>query len=409
MNFIQKCRGCGAELIDVLVDLGASPLANSYISATNISQPELFVPLLVLVCGRCWLVQQQHHIDREAIFSHYAYQSSWSTSFVEHAHRYVDSAIERLGLSERSRVVELASNDGYLLQWFVKRKIPVLGVEPAANIAQLAIERGVPTRVEFFGTEAGHSIGREVGEADLIVANNVLAHVEDLHDFVGGMAALLAPDGRVSIEFPHLLRLLEEVQFDTIYHEHVSYLSLLALEPLVAEHGLVVVDVEELAVHGGSLRIWLARKGATAELPSVARIRQAETRAGLERHDTYTSFDSTVAARKRRILSHLIDQLDRGRRVAAYGAPAKANTLLNYCGIGRDMIEFTVDRNPDKQGTLLPGSRIPVRAPEELAVERPDVVVILPWNIVDEVVPSLADERGASELHVLCPEPAVVG
>jgi SAM-dependent methyltransferase len=409
MHFVQKCRGCGADLVEVLLDLGASPLANSYISIEQIDLPELYIPLLVMVCGRCQLVQQHHNIDREAIFGDYAYQSSWSTSYVEHARTFADTAVERLDLTPASQVVEVASNDGYLLQWFVERGIPALGVEPAANIAALAEQRGIPTRVEFFGTSCGHRLRDEIGPADLIVANNVLAHVDDLHDFVGGVSELLAPTGRASVEFPHLMRLLDEVEFDTIYHEHVSYLSLLALEPVLAEHGLAVVDVEELAVHGGSLRIWVAHRNATTEWPSVERVRGAEVAAGLADLSTYARFAPTVCHQKRRILSHLIDQLDRGRRVAAYGAPAKGNTLLNYCGIGPDMIEFTVDRNPDKQGTLLPGSRIPVRDPEVLTAERPDVVVVLPWNLVDEVVPVVAAGRWGGETHVLRPGPAVVG
>jgi 2-polyprenyl-3-methyl-5-hydroxy-6-metoxy-1,4-benzoquinol methylase len=392
-----------------MLDLGVSPLANSYVTAAEVHHQELFLPLLVAVCGHCWLVQEPHHIDRHAIFDRYAYQSSWSTSFVEHARRYVEGVVDRLELTAESQVVELASNDGYLSQWFVEQGIPVVGVEPAANVAVLAEQRGVPTRVEFFGRAVAKDLRDEVGPADLIVANNVLAHVDDLHDFVGGMGELLAPEGRMSVEVPHLMRLLQEVQFDTIYHEHVSYLSVLALEPLLACHGLAIVDVEELALHGGSLRIWVAHRGATTERPSVERIRRAESAAGLDDFATYATFGATVATHKRKVLTHLIGQLDQGKRIAAYGAPAKGNTLLNYCGVGTDMIEFTVDRNPDKQGTLLPGSRIPVRHPDQLAAERPDVVVILPWNLADEVIPSVDAAGWGGELHVLRPEPAVVG
>ncbi|MDH4076207.1 MAG: class I SAM-dependent methyltransferase [Acidimicrobiia bacterium] len=404
-----KCRGCGAALSEIMVDLGPQPLANSYVPVEAARAGELFIPLTVYVCSQCYMVQLHHEVPPSAIFSDYAYQSSWSTSYVEHARRYVDMATARLGLDSSSRVVEIASNDGYLLQWFVAKGIPVLGIEPAANIAVLAEAKGIPSRVQFFETSVGRQVRDEVGPADLMIANNVLAHVHELHDFVGGFRELLAPTGRVTFEFPHLLRLMEQVEFDTIYHEHFSYFSLLALEPVFAAEGLAVVDVEELSVHGGALRLWLAHTGATPETPNVDRIRQAEAAAGLDRLHTYTQFGRTVAQHKREMLVHLIGHLDAGKRLAAYGAPAKGNTLLNYCGIGVDMIPFTVDRNPDKQGTLLPGTRIPVRAPEVLPEEKPDVVVILPWNLADEIAPMVNAASWGGVTEILRPHPRVVG
>jgi SAM-dependent methyltransferase len=395
-------------LTDLMVDLGASPLANSYVPVADGYRSELSVPLTVHVCHRCYLAQLHHEVDRSDIFSVYAYQSSCSSSWVEHARTYVDQVVPRLDLTSRSSVVELASNDGYLLQWFVQRSIPVLGIDPASNVAQLAEERGVQTKVAFFGRSVAKEVRDERGPADLIVANNVLAHVDDIHDFVGGLTELLAPAGRATIEFPHLMRLIDELQFDTIYHEHFSYLSLLALEPLLAEHGLVVVDVEELPEHGGSLRIWLAHHGTPVESASVEEVRRTELRHGLHDLATYARFGARVAAAKRAILTHLIDVIEGGGRIAAYGAAAKGNTLLNYCGIGPDMIEFVVDTNRAKQDTLLPGSRIPVRHPDALADERPDVVVVLPWNLIDELVPVIGADRWGGSIHVLRPEPAAI-
>jgi SAM-dependent methyltransferase len=393
-----------------MVDLGSSPLANSYIPLAEARGPEVSVPLTVLVCSRCRLAQLHHQVDRSDIFSEYAYQSSWSSSFVEHAKTFVDDVIDRLELSPSSRVVELASNDGYLLQWFVERDIPVLGVDPAANVAPLAEARGVSTKVAFFGVAVGREVCDEQGPADLIVANNVLAHVDDIHDFVGGMAELLAPTGRVTIEFPHLLRLIDDVAFDTIYHEHFSYLSLLALEPVFREHRLRVVDVDQLAVHGGSLRVWLAHtEDPTAhEGPAVATVRAGEEARGLHHLDTYRRFGEQVAAAKRRILQYLVDELDRGRTIGAYGAAAKGNTLLNYCGIGTDMIEFVADSNPDKQNHLLPGSRIPVFHPDHLKAAQPDSVVLLAWNLKDELADVVAADEWGGTMHVLRPCPSAV-
>ncbi len=392
-----------------MVDLGPSPLANSYVALERAHEGELFVPLTTLVCDNCFLVQLHHDVSPSSIFSHYAYQSSWSTSWLDHAHRYVDMVSDRLGLDSESRVVELASNDGYLLQWFQPKGVPVLGIEPAANVAAIAIERGIPTNVEFFGTDVGRRVRDEFGPADLIIANNVLAHVPELHDFVGGVKALLGPDGRATFEFPHLLPLIEEVEFDTIYHEHFSYFSLLALEPVFAAEGLSIVDVDELSTHGGAIRIWAAHAGSAVEAPVVAQIRNREAAAGLGSLATYHRFGLTVAQHKRTILRHLIDELDKGSLIAAYGAPAKGNTMLNYCGIGPDMIRFTVDRNPDKQDTLLPGSRIPVLAPEALRAAEPDLVVILPWNLADEIAPMVDAASWGGRTEILRPAPRVVG
>jgi SAM-dependent methyltransferase len=408
MTTTSTCRGCGAGLSDVMVDLGASPLANSYVPLDRAHTGERTVPLTVYVCSRCFLAQVHHEVDRSEIFSTYAYQSSWSAQWVERARWYVEDTADRLDLGADSNVVEVASNDGYLLQWFARRGVPVLGIDPASNVAPLAEARGVPTRVAFFGVDVALQVLDERGPADLIVANNVLAHVDDLHDLVAGLAVLLGSDGRASLEFPHLLRLIDELQFDTIYHEHFSYLSLLAIEPVLAVHGLQVVDVEELPTHGGSLRLWVALLGATTETEAVEALRLRERSAGLEKVDTYCRFGSQVATAKRRILRHLIDLRDRDQRIAAYGAAAKGNTLLNYCGIGPDMIEFVVDANPDKQGTLLPGSRIPVRSPEVLVDERPDVVVLLPWNLTGELIGVVDAGRWGGEIHVLRPDPAVV-
>jgi SAM-dependent methyltransferase len=405
----SKCRSCGSILRDVMVDLGSSPLANSYVPLADMDKPEVSIPLTVLVCDRCRLVQLHHSVDRADIFSDYAYQSSWSSLFVEHAKSYVGEVVDRLELSASSNVVELASNDGYLLQWFVERGIPVLGIDPAANVAPLAEARGVPTLVDFFGVGVGHDVRDEQGAADLIIANNVLAHVDDLHDFVGGMAALLAPTGRVTIEFPHVMRLIDDVEFDTVYHEHFSYFSLLALEPVFHEHGLRVVDVDEIPVHGGSLRVWLAHAGAADEELAVAELRGAEKQQGLDDLNTYLRFGEQVAAAKRSILRYLVDELDQGHRIAAYGAAAKGNTLLNYCGIGTDMIEFAADRNPEKQDHLLPGSRIPVYSPEYLTEQQPDGVVLLAWNLKDELVDTVAADRWGGTMHVLRPTPTAVG
>jgi hypothetical protein len=384
---IASCRFCGSALETVFADLGMSPLANSYLPPDRANAMEPFYPLRALVCGECLLVQLEEFETPEAIFSDYAYFSSYSTSWLEHAQRYVEQMIERWGLDGDSHVVELASNDGYLLQYFVQRGVSVLGIEPAANVAQAAVEKGVPTLVEFFGMSTARSVAAD-SRADLLLGNNVLAHVPDLNDFVGGMKLLLAERGVVTMEFPHLLRLIEDNQYDTIYHEHFSYFSFLTVRRVFEAHELRLFDVEELSTHGGSLRIY----GCHAEddtKPETDRARELlarERAAGLAELATYRAYAARVQTDKRDTLEFLIRLKRDGRSIVGYGAPAKGNTLLNYCGIGTDFLDYTVDLNPHKQGHLLPGTHIPIRAPEALRETKPDVVLVLPWNLRDEIV-----------------------
>jgi hypothetical protein len=382
-----SCRFCGAPLDVVFADLGMSPLANSYVPPERANAMEPFYPLRALVCRDCLLVQLEEFESAEAIFSDYAYFSSYSTTWLEHSRRYVEEMIERWGLDGSSQVVEIASNDGYLLQYFVERGVPVLGIEPAANVAEVAMQKGVPTLVEFFGVEAARNLA-EQGHADLLLGNNVLAHVPDLNDFVGGMKLLLAGRGVVTMEFPHLLRLIEDNQYDTIYHEHFSYFSFLTVRQVFAAHGMRLFDVEELATHGGSLRIYGAHIEDDTK-PETDRARELlarEQAAGLGDIETYRAYARRVETDKRDTLEFLIGLKRDGRSIVGYGAPAKGNTLLNYCGIGTDFLEYTVDLNPHKQGHLLPGSHVPIRPVEALRQTRPDVVVILPWNLRDEIV-----------------------
>jgi SAM-dependent methyltransferase len=384
------CRFCGAPLEHVFADLGSSPLANAYLSAERVGAMEPFYPLRALVCGRCFLVQLEEFETPEQIFSDYAYFSSYSVSWLEHCRRYTEQMTERLVLGSHSRVVELASNDGYLLQYFHERGIPVLGIEPAANVAEVARGKGIPTLVDFFGRRVARSLA-EGSRADLLLGNNVLAHVPDLNDFVGGMKLLLAPGGTITMEFPHLMRLIEDRQWDTIYHEHFSYFSFLTASRVFAAHGLRLFDVEELPTHGGSLRVYAAHDDDLGK-PDTARaleLREREREAGYERIETYTGFGAAVEADKRRILQFLIGLKNEGRRVVGYGAPAKGNTLLNYCGVRRDFLDYTVDLNPHKQGHFLPGSHIPIRPPAAIEEDRPEVVVILPWNLKDEITEQL--------------------
>jgi SAM-dependent methyltransferase len=348
---------------------------------------EAFYPLHAYVCERCFLVQVEEFVKPEAIFTEYAYFSSFSTSWVEHARRYAMMAIERFGLGPQSQVMEIASNDGYLLQHFVAAKVPVLGIEPAANVAKVAVEKGVPSTVRFFGRESATEIAREHGRPALLLGNNVLAHVPDLNDFVAGMKILLAPDGVITMEFPHLQRLMAENQFDTIYHEHFSYFSFVAVEKVFAHHGLTMFDVEELPTHGGSLRIF-ARHTENAALPvgpRVTALRQREIDDGFLTLERYRGFGDQVKQTKRKLLAFLIDAKQRGKKVVGYGAPGKGNTLLNYCGIRTDFLDFTVDANPYKQGKFTPGTRIPILAPDKIREARPDYVLILPWNLKDEI------------------------
>lgn len=389
------CRACGAPLERVFVDLGSSPLANSYLSTEDLERPEPFYPLTVRVCERCWLCQLPEVARPEQIFTDYAYFSSYSSTWVEHARRYAEAMLERFGLGAASQVVEIASNDGYLLRHFRDRGVPVLGVEPAANVAEAARAIGIPTEVRFFGREAAADLAARGFAADLLLGNNVLAHVPDLADFVGGLAALLKPAGVLTMEFPHLVRLVEGNQFDTIYHEHYSYLSLVAVERVFATHGLELFDVEELATHGGSLRVFARRRdGAARErAAAVDQLLERERTAGVETLAWYEAFAERVRETKRKLLTFLIEARRAGKRVAGYGAPAKGNTLLVYCGIRGDFVDFTVDRSPHKQGRYLPGSRIPIRAPEAIFEEKPDFVLILPWNLRDEISAQMAGIR----------------
>ncbi len=384
------CRFCGAPVEAVFADLGMSPLANSYLPPEAANSMEPFYPLRALVCGECFLVQLEEFETPERIFSDYAYFSSYSSSWIDHARRYSEQMTERLGLDEGSHVVEIASNDGYLLQFFHERQIPVLGIEPAANVAKVALQKGIPTLVEFFGVQTASSLAGE-SSADLLLGNNVLAHVPDLNDFVAGMKILLAPDGVITMEFPHLMRLMEENQWDTIYHEHFSYFSFLTVSRVFEAHGLRLFDVEELPTHGGSLRIYgaHAEDRGKPETEAARELREGERAAGFESLETYLGYGRRVERDKRQILSFLIDLKEQGLSIAGYGAPAKGNTLLNYCGVGRDFIDFTCDLNPHKQGHFLPGSHIPIRSPDALREERPDVVLILPWNLKDEIVAQL--------------------
>ncbi|ANH36551.1 hypothetical protein I601_0097 [Nocardioides dokdonensis FR1436] len=390
----RRCRLCGAGLSTTFVDLGMSPPCESYVPAEALDAAEVFYPLHVRVCDECLLVQLPAYIPAEDIFTQYAYFSSYSDSWVRHCERFVESAIERLGLDGDSFVVEVASNDGYLLQHTLARGIRSLGIEPAANVAAVAEDRGVATEVLFLGEETGRKVAETHGRADLVVANNVFAHVPDIVDFSRGLRELVADDGRVSIEIPHLLRLVEGNEFDTIYHEHYSYLSLLTTQRVLASAGLVVVDVDELPTHGGSLRTWSAL-AETAPAPSaaVARVLAAEERAGLHTLAGHAGFARAVSQVRDDFVEFLISCRRAGLTVAAYGAPGKGNTLLNYCGVRADLLSFAVDRNPYKHGMFLPGTHIPVLPVEALDEARPDYVVIMPWNLRKEISAQLEHVR----------------
>ena len=389
-----RCRSCGAPLSRTLVDLGLSPLANSYVPPERAGQGEAFYPLHAYVCESCWLVQLEAFESPDAIFSDYAYFSGFSAGWLRHAERYVAAMTERFGLGAGSKVVEVASNDGYLLQYFVARSIPVLGVEPAANVAAVAREKGVPSEVAFFGRETAKRLKAEGHGADLMAANNVLAHVPDILDFVAGFAVLLKPEGAGTFEFPHLLRMIEHRQFDTIYHEHFSYLSLGVVSGILERSGLRVFDVEALPTHGGSLRVFFCHQTSThAVTPAVERVLGLERAAGLFSVEGYARFADQVVDIKCASLEFLIGERRAGRRVCGYGAAAKGNTFLNFCGIGPELVAAVADRSPHKQGTLLPGSRIPVVSPEALLAMRPDTVLILPWNVRDEVMREMAAIR----------------
>ncbi len=404
----QVCRFCGTELKHTVVDLGMSPLCESFVPAERLHEAESFYPLCVKVCHQCLLVQIDQYVSPGDLFSEYAYFSSFSDSWLKHAADYAGMIAERLELNRESFVVELASNDGYLLRNFVEKKIPCLGIEPAANVAAAAEKIGVPTLVKFFGVETARQMAAGGQSADLIVGNNVLAQVPDLNDFVAGIQILLNPAGVATIEFPHLMRLLDECQYDTIYHEHFSYFSWLAAEHIFARHGLRLFDVDELKSHGGSIRIYACHEdnGALSVSEKAKELRERELNAGLDQMETYSNFGEKVKASKRALLSFLIEAKEQGKTVAGYGAPGKGNTLLNYCGIGTDFIDFTVDRNPYKQCRFLPGSHIPIYPVEKIAEARPDYVLILPWNLKAEIVERMVQVREWGGQFVI-PVPAV--
>ena len=389
------CRFCAAPLEDVFVDLGMSPVANDNVPIAQANAMEPFFPLCALVCSRCFLVQLAPFETEKPLFREdYAYFSSYSRSWLEHCRRYTEQMTERLALDASSRVVELASNDGYLLQYFQQRGIPVLGIEPTANTAAVALDKGIPTRVEFWGEATARAVAGAEGQADLLLGNNVLAHVPDINDFVAGMKIALSEGGTITMEFPHLLKLIELNQWDTIYHEHFSYLSFSTVGRVFEAHGLRVFDVQELATHGGSLRIFGChaddpRERSAAALALLAR----ERAAGLQDVQTYRDYGARVIEDKRAILTFLIDLKRAGSSIAGYGAAAKGNTLLNYCGVGRDFLDFTCDANPHKQNHVLPGTHIPILAPDAIRERRPDIVLILPWNIKDEVMAQLSHVR----------------
>jgi len=391
----MKCRACNAELKHTFVDLGVSPLSNSYLSRDDLEVMEPHFPLKVLICSQCWLAQLPAVAQVEDIFSDYAYFSSYSESWLRHAENYVEKMVRHFGFNESHSVVEIASNDGYLLQYFVRRGIPVLGIEPAANVAAAAVEKGVPTLVKFFGTETAKAMAAEGRTADLLLGNNVLAHVPDLNDFIAGMKIVLKPNGVITMEFPHLMRLMAENQFDTIYHEHFSYFSFLSVQKAFARHGITLFDVEELPTHGGSLRIYGRHDEDTAHpvTENVTELRQRELRKGFDRLETYRGFARRVEQTKQRLLEFLIQAKHEGKAVVGYGAPAKGNTLLNYCGIRTDFLDYTVDRSPHKQGRFLPGTRIPIFAPDKLRETEPDYVLVLPWNLKDEITSQMAHVR----------------
>lgn len=389
------CRFCGTPLEHTFVDLGMSPFSNGFRERSQLREREVFYPLHTYVCSNCFLVQLEQFVTPERIFSDYAYFSSYSQSWLDHARQYVDMMTERFQLNAEKQVIEIASNDGYLLQYFRQKEIPVLGIEPAANVAEVAVNKGIPTEVTFFGTATAEQIAGKGKKADLLLGNNVLAHVPDINDFVAGMKIVLQPDGIITMEFPHLLQLIRQTQFDTIYHEHFSYLSLITVQRIFTHHELMIFDVEGLPTHGGSLRIF-ACHAKNKKFPVSARVEnmlKLEQREGLRKVDTYKLFEKKVHHVKRALLSFLIETKNQGKTIAGYGAAAKGNTLLNYCGIREDFIDYVADRSPHKQGMYLPGTHIPVCRPEKIVETRPDYLLILPWNIKDELIEQLSHIR----------------
>ncbi len=386
-----KCRFCGQELKDTFVNLGLSPLSNSYVKKDALNKGEYFFPLHVRVCQNCFLVQLEEYESPADIFTDYAYFSSYSDLWLAHAKKYVEMVTKRFSLTENSQVVEIASNDGYLLQYFLEKNIPVLGIEPAKNVAKVAIAKGIHTISEFFGAELAEKLVTEKGRADLLLGNNVLAHVPDLNDFVAGLNILLNDDGVITMEFPRLLNLIAENQFDTIYHEHFSYLSLLTVQKVFATHGLRIFAVQELNTHGGSLRIFACKESCLKhqQEESVGQLLAKEIAFGLDKIDTYLDFSEKVKKVKYDLLQLLVELKNQGKTIVAYGAPAKGNTLLNYCGVKNEFLDYTVDRSPHKQGLFLPGTQIPILDPAEILQTKPDYVLILPWNLKEEIMSQL--------------------
>lgn len=394
------CRFCQATLKNTFVDLGLSPLANSFIDEKKEKLHEKFYPLHAYVCDKCYLVQLEEFETPENIFSDYIYFSSYSDLWLAHVKEYTDKMIRRFRLDETSRVVEVASNDGYLLQYFKKSNIPVLGIEPAQNVAEAARKKGINTYVMFFGVNTAEELASKGLQADLLIGNNVLAHVPDLNDFVRGLKIVLKPEGVITLEFPHLLQLINNNQFDTIYHEHFSYFSLISITKVFEKHGLAIFDLDELPTHGGSLRLYVghAENKTFTKHRCVDMLFDKEVAAGLKDMETYTNFNKQIYSIKNDLLKFLIKAKSEGKKVAGYGAPAKGNTLLNFCGIGKNYLPYTVDRNPYKQNTFLPGSRIPVYSPNKIFETKPDYVFILPWNLKSEIIKQLSGIRnwGAS-------------
>lgn len=391
-NETSTCRFCGEPLHYIFADLGQSPLANSYVPFERLNQMEPFFPLQAYVCEHCFLVQLEEFETPQNIFGDYAYFSSYSDTLLDHSRRYTEMITNRFNLGKSNLVTEIASNDGYLLQYFLLRNIPVLGIEPAENVAKAAVEKGIPTIVKFFGRNLASELRKEKREADLIIGNNVLAHVPDLNDFVVGLKILLNEGGIITIEFPHVLNLIQLNQFDTIYHEHFSYFSFLTVEKIFLEHGLVLFDVDEIPTHGGSLRIYGRHWEDETKLVSekIYELKQREIEAGLCDLKTYTTFNEIVKATKRNILQFFLEAKNKGKHVAGYGAPAKSVTLLNYCGIKTDLIDYTVDRSPHKQKRYLPGTRIPIYPPEKIRETKPDYLFLLPWNLKDEIIEQMS-------------------
>ena len=382
------CRYCGSELNQNFVDLGMSPLSNSYLNAEQINQKESFYPLHVFVCNNCLLVQLEEFESPQNIFTNYAYFSSYSKTWLDHAQEYVNMMISRFGFDEKSQIIEIASNDGYLLQYFKEKKIPILGIEPAVNVGEVAEKKGIPTIFKFFGTETAKKLVNLDKKADLLLGNNVLAHVPNLNDFVKGLKILLKPNGVITMEFPHLLQLIQQNQFDTIYHEHFSYFSFLVVQKIFSSHQLTIFDVDEISTHGGSLRIY-AKHEENQELKvseNILKLIKKEYEFGLDKIITYSNFQKNIELLKQQICEFFMSIKKEGKTIVGYGAPAKGNTLLNYCEIGNEVINYTVDKNPHKQGLFLPGTHIPIESPEKIKITKPDYILILPWNLKDEII-----------------------